>query len=281
MPNQAHSPDLFSSAKIQETFLLSRKLHPPMALFILGIGLYDERDITLRGLDIIRECSKVYLEHYTSRISCGIERLEALYGKKIIVAGRELVENSNELLSAAKNEDVAFLVMGDALSATTHIELMLEAKTQGILVHLVHNASILTAVAITGLQLYKFGRVGSIPFSEGNWLPETHYDVLRENISSGLHTLLLFDLRPDSGRFMTVCEAIDALLEIESRRKEKIFTGETMCVGCARLGSDSPVIRYGPAGKVAAYDFGDAPHCLVIPGRLHFKEEEALKTYQF
>lgn len=41
-------------------------------LYIIGLGLGDERDITLRGLDAIKKCSKVYIEAYTSLLSFGI-----------------------------------------------------------------------------------------------------------------------------------------------------------------------------------------------------------------
>lgn len=37
-----------------------------MVLFIVGLGLGDEKDITVRGLESIRTCSKLYLEYYTS-----------------------------------------------------------------------------------------------------------------------------------------------------------------------------------------------------------------------
>ena len=35
-------------------------------LYLIGLGLGDERDITLRGLESVKRCSKVYLEAYTS-----------------------------------------------------------------------------------------------------------------------------------------------------------------------------------------------------------------------
>ncbi len=35
-------------------------------LYLIGLGLSDERDITVRGLEVVRKCSRVYLEAYTS-----------------------------------------------------------------------------------------------------------------------------------------------------------------------------------------------------------------------
>lgn len=49
---------------------------PPAAgamLYIVGLGLGDERDITVRGLDAVRSCSKIYMEAYTSLLSLGLD----------------------------------------------------------------------------------------------------------------------------------------------------------------------------------------------------------------
>jgi diphthine synthase len=35
-------------------------------LYLVGLGLSDETDITVKGLDIVRKASRVYLEAYTS-----------------------------------------------------------------------------------------------------------------------------------------------------------------------------------------------------------------------
>ena len=35
-------------------------------LYIIGLGLCDEKDITLKGLEAIKKSKKIYLEHYTS-----------------------------------------------------------------------------------------------------------------------------------------------------------------------------------------------------------------------
>ena len=74
---------------------------------MIGLGLNDEKDITLKGLEAIKNCDLVYLESYTSKLACNIEDLEQLYGKKIILADRKLVEqNADDILQTDK--DVAF-----------------------------------------------------------------------------------------------------------------------------------------------------------------------------
>ena len=138
-----------------------------MTLYIIGLGLGDEKDISVRGLEIVKKCDRVYLENYTSLLQCSVADLEKFYGKKIILANREKTEQqSKEILKEAERKGVSFLIIGDPFSATTHIELLREARENKIQVEVINNTSIITAVGITGLQLYKFGRIISIPFLE-------------------------------------------------------------------------------------------------------------------
>jgi len=156
---------------------------------------------------------------------------------------------------------------------------MLRAKEKKIKVKVVNNASILTAVGIVGLELYKYGKTTSMPYFEESFRAETPYDVIKQNLKQGLHTLVLLDIKSDEGKFMTVNEALKQLLEIEKKRKEKIFTENTKIIGCARLGGDYK-IKFGTAKKLIKEDFGKPLHCLIIPGKLHFLEEEALEQYK-
>lgn len=92
-----------------------------MVLYLIGLGLYDEQDITLRGLKAVQQCERVYLEAYTSILLCDKAKLEALYGKDVVVADREMVESQADvILENADKVDVAFLVVGDPFGATTH-----------------------------------------------------------------------------------------------------------------------------------------------------------------
>jgi diphthine methyl ester synthase len=86
--------------------------------------------------------------------------LETLYGAKIEIADREMVESqSDAILEDAKDSNVAFCVVGDPFGATTHADLMLRAREGGVKVEVIHNASIMNAIAACGLQLYRFGQV--------------------------------------------------------------------------------------------------------------------------
>jgi diphthine synthase len=244
-----------------------------MVLYFIGLGLSDEKDISLKGLEIIKKSDLVYLESYTSKLNIPTSNLEKLYNKKIIKADRDIVENEAEktILKDAKKKNVAFLVIGDPIAATTHIDLFLRAKKLGIEVKVIHNASILTAVGITGLQLYNFGKVTSIPFDNENI--KSPIKVLRNNQKLGLHTLFLLDLEPEKNKFLTIKDAINYL--IENKVKENV-----KAIACASLGSKKPFIKFDLLKNLKNLKIDKFPQCLVIPGKLHFMEEEVLNTWK-
>ena len=166
-------------------------------LYLIGLGLGDVTDITVKGLETVRKCDKVFLEAYTSLLlNSELDTLEKYYDKEITLADREMVESQSELiLDPAVNQDVAFLVVGDPLGATTHTDIILRAIEKGISYRVIHNASIMNAVASTGLQLYNFGDTVSICFWKENWKPTSFVDKIIKNLRNGLHVLCLLDIR--------------------------------------------------------------------------------------
>lgn len=251
-------------------------------LNIIGIGLSDEKDISVKGLELVKNSDIVYLESYTSLLQIPLTKLESFYGKKVLLADRTTVESKAEelIITPAKTKVVSFLVIGDSLSATTHIDLISRAHEHKIPVTVVHNASVLTAIGATGLQLYKFGKTASIPFTHEGYEPDTPYQLLAENQSIGAHTLFLLDLKPDENKFMSVNDAIKYLQKLETKHGKKLVTNDTLVVGCARLGSDVQKMLAGKAKDIVKKDFGKPVHCLIIPGKLHFMEEEALQQHK-
>ena len=244
-----------------------------MALYFIGLGLSGEKDITVKGLEAVKKSYKVYLDAYTSQLAdATITDLEKFYGKKIIPAGRNLVENEPEqtILKDAKSGDVAFLVVGDPMSATTHIDLKLRADKLNIPVKIISNTSILTAVGVVGLDLYRYGRTTTIPFDNKNI--SSPYGVLQQNLKSNLHTLFLLDLDPPMNKFMAFNEGIQYLLDKGLPKKQLV-------IGCCRLGSEKPIITAGEAEKLVKTSFSRFPQCLIVPAKMHFMEEEAVKTW--
>ncbi len=250
-----------------------------MALYFIGLGLNDEKDISIKGLEAVKKCDSLYLEHYTSILSCPKDSLEQFYGKKIILAPRTMVEQEAEatILKDAKTRNVGFLVVGDPFCATTHLDLYMRAKQLGITCTVVHNASVMSAIGMTGLQVYKFGKTTSIPFHHEQ--VETPYEVMKSNQAMGLHTLFLLDLDPQHSKYMDVQQAIHYLLNVAAKKGDGAFNESTLCVGCSQLGSDNQVIRAGTASQLLKSSFPKPPQCVIVPGKLHFMEEDALKLW--
>jgi diphthine synthase len=248
-----------------------------MLLFI-GLGLFDEKDLSLKAIDSARSCELLFAEFYTSKLAgTSVEKLESVFKKKIRVLTRDEVEGSEIILNQAKKKKVGFLVPGDPLISTTHTALRLSAKEKGIKSAVVHNTSIHSAApAISGLFNYKFGRSTSIPFPTDGYTPESYYNVIGENKRQGLHTLVFLDIKE---KLMTVNEGIDLLLKIEEKRNENVIQDETILVGLGHVGSDKTVIRAGRVREIKKVDFGPPPHVMIFPGKLHFMEEEYLKEF--
>ena len=238
--------------------------------------------MSLRGFEEIKSADVVFAEFYTSLMpNLSIKKLEELLGKKVNVVSRQMLEEERgqSLLEEAKKRKVAFLVPGDPLMATTHVDLRIRAEKQEIRTRIIHGASITSAaIGLSGLQNYKFGKSVTVPFPKGNVISETPYKTILENQVMGLHTLCLLDMRAEEKRYMIIKEGLQLLLAVEKRKKKHAVTLNTLVVGIARAGSTTPIVRAGYLGEVMDYDFGAVPHTLIFPSRLHFMEAEALIT---
>jgi diphthine synthase len=249
-------------------------------LVFVGLGLNDEKGISLSGLEETRTAKHIFIELYTSLMpDFSLERFEALSGKQIhVVSRRELEEENGALiLNAAEKGKTVFLVPGDPLIATTHVTLRIEAEKRGVKTRIIHGASIISAIiGLSGLQNYKFGKTVTIPFPEN--FSETPYNVIAQNKKLGLHTLCLLDLKVDEKRFLSINKALTLLLGIEQKRKKGIVTPSTVAVGVARAGSNAPTLKADYIKELLKYDFGGPPQSLIFLGDLHFMETEALVT---
>lgn len=247
-------------------------------LYFIGLGLYDVKDISLKGLEILKNVDIVYAEFFTSRLfGSSLEDLEKLIGKKINILVREEVEEENIHLRDAKTKDVAFICAGDSLIATTHSDFLLEAKRRGIETEVVHSSSILSAApGISGLQAYKFGKVTTIPFPDKNFFPNSPYKAIVNNLKNDAHSLILLDIRAHEDRYMTVNQALDYLLKLAPEMEENLITEDTLAIALARVGSKNPLIRADKIKNLIKEDFGEPLHSLIIPSILHIMEAEYL-----
>jgi diphthine synthase len=250
-------------------------------LVFVGLGLNDDKGITVKGLEETRSADAVFMETYTSRMpDFNMERFEAEIGKKVhIIERRDLEEDNGKLLlQAAKTGKAVFLVPGDPFIATTHVTLRIDAEKQGIKTRVIHGISIMSAiVSLSGLHNYKFGKTVTVPFADN--FSETPYNVIAQNKKLGLHTLCLLDLRAAENRYLTINEGIKLLLEVEAKKKLDVITLGTVALGIARAGSDNPTLKADFIKEFVNFEFGEPPFSLIIPGDLHFMEIDALIAF--
>ncbi|TVY17237.1 Diphthine methyl ester synthase [Lachnellula arida] len=273
-------------------------------LYLIGLGLSDETDITVKGLAIVKKASRVYLEAYTSILLVDKSILEQYYGREVILADREMVESaSDDILHDAQNVDVAFLVVGDPFGATTHTDLVLRARSLNIPISTIPNASIMSAIGATGLQLYNFGQTVSMVFFTDSWKPASFYDRIRENRAVGLHTLVLLDIKVkeqslenmargrkvyEEPRYMTVGQCAGQMLEIEEVKRGEgqaqagVYTEESLAVGVARVGGRTEKFVSGTLKQLCNADeeLGGPLHSLVLLGRrTHELESDFVREF--
>ncbi|KAK1674163.1 diphthine synthase [Colletotrichum godetiae] len=267
-------------------------------LYLVGLGLSDETDITVKGLEVVKKAARVYLEAYTSILLVDKTVLEAYYGREIVVADREMVEsNSDEILRDAQTQDVAFCVVGDPFGATTHTDLVLRARELEISVATVPNASIMSGIGATGLQLYNFGQTVSMVFFTDTWKPASFYDRIKENRDIGLHTLVLLDIKVKEQsledmargrrvyqppRYMTVGQCAAQMLEIEEEKKEGVYTAGSLAIGAARVGGKTEKYVAGTLKELCDTDeiLGGPLHSIVLLGRrAHELERDYIREF--
>ena len=237
-----------------------------MAFYLIGTGMKNN-SIGADALEQLQKCDKVYLENYTVNFPYPIEELEKIYNVSIEELDRSKVEDES-ILEECKNLEIALLVYGDSLSATTHMQLVLEAKKKGIKTKIFHNASIMITIAETGLSLYKFGKVCSMPnWSEHTNKPTSFMNYIKDNNSISAHTLILTDIG------LEIKNAIEQLLE--SAKKESVeLPKKIICISNA--GTPNQKIFFESPISLAKKEI-PMPFCLIIPNNLHFMELEAIE----
>lgn len=244
-----------------------------MALYLLGLGLGSVRYLTFAVVEEIERCDEVYLDSYTGFISRELmKRLKKLVGDRLIVASRrDLEDNLEEIVERARDREVAILVQGDPLIATTHISLIVEAVKRGVQFKIVHGVSAHSAApSITGLQSYRFGKTTTLS-REGD--PREAYRIIQDNIERGLHTLVLLDTSEGG---LTIIEALKKLLDAEEDLGRGVVREDTLAVALAGIGMDGEMVKAGSIRELIQTDYPPPPHMLVFPGELHFMEAEAL-----
>ena len=246
-------------------------------LWFVGLGISGFKSIPNEALDILSNADMVYLEQFTSPIGeSDLTKIKNAVNGEFKEGKRWLVEDGNEILKNAKKKKVVLLSYGDPYIATTHIELRTRAIEEKIKTHSIHASSSLTSmIGECGLHFYKIGRIATI-MSEMKSLTTPYY-VIYKNIIEGNHTILLLEYNQDKGFFLDPKDALNGLLETEKGQLRKVISPSTFVIVASRIGFKDQRVISGKISRLKEKDFGRPPHTVIIPGRLHFTESDALK----
>lgn len=232
-------------------------------LYLIGLGL-DDGEITQKGIKALESVDKAYAEFYTNTETVDLENLEEETGTDIEKLSREQVEQEDTIIGSAKEEDTAFLVSGNALTATTHYEIKHRAKKEGLEVEVVHAPSIFTSISETGLNVYKFGRTVTLP---EDFAPESIIQHIEKNDSIGLHTLVLLDINYDAA------DAARKLIDLDEGLEDR------RAMVLERANNESQSISLAELGDFAGHEFGEPPHCIILVGETSHMEQEFIEEY--
>ena len=246
-------------------------------LWFVGIGVSGPDSISLETLKVLEKANIIYFEQFTSPISkTDLNRFKKMAKGEFKIAKRWLVEDGKEILKNAKKKEVVLLAYGDPYIATTHIELRTRAIQEKIKTKTIHAASVVTSlIGECGLHYYKVGRIATIMDDMKSMV--TPYYVIYKNFIEGNHTVLLLEYNQDKDFFLEPKDALNGIVAMEKGQKRNVVSTSTYAIVASRIGFKNQSIVAGKISSLKKVNFGKPPHTIVIPGRLHFTESDALK----
>jgi diphthine synthase len=247
-------------------------------LSFVGLGL-GAKGLTVEGIEELKAADIVYLEYYTTPHEPRLlDEVQKATGRTPAVVDREFVEEGNRILAESGTKKVALAVLGDPMIATTHAELRARAIRQGVETRVVHAATIASvAASASGLHSYKFSRTVTVTRESVGRLTQA-YHILHENLLEGAHTLLLLEYDVQTGEGVTPADAMKGLLLAEENFKRGVVGVKTFALVMSRLGREDSSLAGGEFGGLSLKRYGEPPHCVVIPGKIHFVEAEAISA---
>lgn len=247
-------------------------------LWFVGLGISGANGFGSDAIKVLKNADLVYLEIFTSPI----KKSESAEIKRLVkgefkTAPRWLVEDGKEILKEAKKKEVVLLSYGDPYIATTHIELRTRAISEKIGTKTIHAASAITSlIGECGLHFYKIGKVVTIMKEQQS--ASSVYYTLYDNLVAGNHTIIILEFNYDAKFFLNPKDAFLSLLLVESEQKRNVFNDSTFAIVASRIGAKNQKIVAGKISNLKNIDFEKPPHTIIIPGRLHFTESDALKV---
>jgi diphthine synthase len=247
-------------------------------LWFVGLGISGTRSIPIEVVKIIQKADFVYLESFTSPIyKQQEEEIKNIVSGSFKIAKRWLVEDGQEILKASKSSTVVLLSYGDPYIATTHIELRTRAKLEKIETNTIHSASVITSmIGEAGLQFYKVGRIVTIMNEKKSII--TPYTAIFKNLIQRLHSVILLEYNQDENYFLDPKDAISSILDVEKEQKRNVVNKNTFAIVASRIGFKTQKITSGKFSNLLKVNFGEPPHSIIITGKLHFTESDAINV---
>lgn len=244
-------------------------------LWFIGMGISGVDSISVKAQKILQDADVVYLERFTSPIFESDEKKLADLTKECIIAKRWMVEDGKKILDDAKKKKTVLISYGDPYIATTHIELRTRAIKEKIKTDTIHAASSLTSmIGECGLHHYKIGRVVTV--MDDIKTSVTPYWVIYKNLIEGNHTVILLEYNQDKNFFLDPKDALKLLIQTEKGQKGGFFDDSIFAIVASRIGFADQSIVAGKVSSLQKYNFGGPPHTIIIPGKVHFTESDAL-----
>lgn len=247
-------------------------------LFLVGLGLSD-KDISLGAIDACKRC-ELYIDRFTSRVSDEtLAYIKNATGKNATELSRtQMEENARDIVALSSKKDVAILVGGDPLIATTHKILYIEARRQGIKVRYVHsNSIIISSIGESGLDFYRFGSPCTIPRWTHHYSPVSFYEKMALNLKNNEHTILLLDFVSETGTTMPLIDAASILTKAEEHYKQGIIKSDTRLILLHNIGmTDSKITTISISDQ--SLDDYKGVNILILPSQLTDIEKEAFEA---
>lgn len=246
-------------------------------LFLVGLGL-SKKDIPSGAIEVCKNCD-LYIDRFTSVISQeSIDYIMQITGKEIKeISRKDMEENSIEIIKKSATKDIAILVGGDPLIATTHKILYIAAKKHKIKTQVIHANSIMTtAIGESGLDFYRFGATCTIPKWSEHYSPISFYEKMATNFTNKQHTMMLLDYDSKHRETLGISEAVKELQKAEEHYKKGIISSKTKIILLHNLlMDDSKVMLTTLEG---ASKIKDGVNVIILPAEPADIEKEAVEA---
>ncbi len=248
-------------------------------LHLVGLGL-NTGDIPESSLKLCKKCD-TYVDNYTSLVSDEYQEwLKKELGKDLHMIGRSsLEEEVGMLLEKAKSGDIAVLVAGDPLIATTHKIIFIEAKKKNVAIAVHHAASILsTLIGESGLDFYRFGSPCTIASWSQDYKPVSFYETIQRNVQGNLHTVVFLDYDNQKRSSMSITEAVRIMFEAEKHYKKWLVYDDMKVVVLHRMAFGDQKKLFLTIKEAAHLDLSPGPSALVYPAKITDIEKEVMQS---